>query len=323
MTDSRVPLLQVDQVSKTYRVFNRPWDRLFEAVTGRVRHRAHAALTNVSLQLFAGEALAILGQNGAGKSTLLKLITGVQMPDSGVIHRPARITGLLELGTGFDPQLSGWDNLETNARLLGLTPQEIQERRTAIAEFSELGDFLAAPLRTYSSGMVVRLGFSIAIHAQPDCFVVDEALSVGDARFQQKCMRRIREFREQGGSLLFVSHDLSAVRMLCDRALVLDHGRVQFEGPPEPAVQVYYRLLAGMDQRFEVTGEHEPQYGRMQTRMTAVRLLDAQGERRPEDRFNAGETVRIELDLYSEQDAELNVGVLIRDRFGQDIFGTK
>src|SRR6185437_15846247 len=175
-----LPVLEVQQLSKRFKIYNRTADRLVEGLFGKVRHRVHVALEDISFSLAQGEAIGVLGQNGAGKSTLLKLVSGVLMPDAGTIERRGRIAGLLELGTGFDGRLSGRENIAVNARLIGMTSAEIEERFEAIVAFSELAGFIDAPLRTYSSGMIMRLGFAVAIHADPVCFIVDEALAVGD-----------------------------------------------------------------------------------------------------------------------------------------------
>jgi lipopolysaccharide transport system ATP-binding protein len=263
----------------------------------------------------------VLGKNGAGKSTLLKLISGVLLPDAGRVVRNGRITGLLELGTGFDARLSGRENIAVNARLLGMHADEIAGKMEAMIAFSELGHFIDAPVRTYSSGMVMRLGFSIAIHAEPSCFVVDEALAVGDARFQQKCLKRIREFRDIGGAILFVSHDINAVKQVCSRALVLSDGAIVFDGLPDAAAQSYYRLIAGTGEDGQLDQDEAfGSYGTLKTRIREVRLVDAHG--RPALRYAAGQPMAIELDVQAEQDAALSVGFLVRDRFGQDIFGT-
>ncbi|HKR47623.1 MAG TPA: ABC transporter ATP-binding protein, partial [Paraburkholderia sp.] len=186
------PVLKVERVSKQFRIYRRTSDRLVEGLLKRQRHRVHKALDDVSFELRQGEAIGVLGQNGAGKSTLLKLVSGVLTPDAGTIERNGRITGLLELGTGFDGKLTGRQNIAVNARLIGMTGEEIEARFDSVVAFSELGEFIDAPVRTYSSGMVMRLGFAVAIHADPVCFIVDEALAVGDARFQQKCLKRIK-----------------------------------------------------------------------------------------------------------------------------------
>jgi lipopolysaccharide transport system ATP-binding protein len=314
------PVLEIKHLSKQFKIYNRSADRLIEGLTRRKRHRVHVALEDLSFSLAQGEAIGVLGQNGAGKSTLLKLVSGVLMPDSGTVERRGRITGLLELGTGFDGKLSGRDNIAVNARLIGMTGAEIEERFDSIVAFSELGEFINAPVRTYSSGMIMRLGFAVAIHADPVCFIVDEALSVGDARFQQKCLKRIREFRDRGGSILYVSHDINSVKLLCDRALLLSQGKIVFDGQPDEAAQNYYRLIAGMDSDAPRAPDgEESSYGTQQTRVARVMLSNQFG---PGERFASGERVTIQLDCESQQDADLSVGILIRDRFGQDVFGT-
>ena len=323
MTDRTLgdaPVLEIKNLSKQFKIYNRAADRLIEGLTRRKRHRVHVALDDLSFSLAQGEAIGVLGQNGAGKSTLLKLVSGVLMPDSGAVERRGRITGLLELGTGFDGKLSGRDNIAVNARLIGMTGAEIEERFDAIVAFSELGEFIDAPVRTYSSGMIMRLGFAVAIHADPVCFIVDEALAVGDARFQQKCLKRIREFRDRGGSILYVSHDINSVKLLCDRALLLSQGKIVFDGQPDEAAQNYYRLIAGMDGESPRTpADEESSYGTQRTRIARVMLSNQFG---PGERFASGERVTIQLDCESQQDADLSVGILIRDRFGQDVFGT-
>ncbi len=318
------PILAVQDLYKSFHVYPNPMVRLRERILGGIHHHIHCALEDLNLRLMPGESLGILGQNGAGKSTLLKIVTGVLLPDRGEIARNGKITGLLELGAGFDYNLTGMENIRINGQLLGMSPAEIASRRDAIIAFAELGDYIDAPVKTYSSGMIMRLGFAIAIHAEPGCFVVDEALSVGDARFQQKCLRRIRNFQESGGSILFVSHDLNAIRLLCNRAIVLDYGRLVFEGAPEDAVNYYNKLIA----RLEDAPPKEPQeknkveagYGLKEVRITAITMAGEQGQ---PNVFSTGETVTIQV--FFESDIELEdtaVGFMIRDRFGQDIYGT-
>ncbi|MGM0984659.1 MAG: ABC transporter ATP-binding protein [Pseudomonadota bacterium] len=313
-------MITVNDLYKSFKLFAKPADRLVEAVTGRARHATHVALDGVSFTVGEGEVLGVMGRNGAGKSTLLKLMTGVLMPDAGEIHIDGRVTGLLELGTGFNPELTGADNITANALMLGMTHAEIDARREAIIDFCELGEYIHEPLRTYSSGMVMRLGFAIAIHADPACFLVDEALSVGDGYFQQKCMKRIREFKEQGGAILFVSHDLNAVKVLCDRAIVLEGGRVVHQGDPEGAVNLYNRIMAR--QAEEQEGRHQQRagaYGTGQALITACRALgrDSRGSM-----LSSGETLDIHLKVEAREALDdVAIGIMIRDRYGQDIFG--
>lgn len=309
-------LLALHGISKTFRIYNKASDRLKERLFGLVRHQTHHALQNIHLHLQSGESVAVLGQNGAGKSTLLKLISGVLLPDQGHIERHGRITGLLELGTGFDLNLTGRDNIYINGQLIGMTQAELAAKEADIIAFAELGDYIDAPVRTYSSGMFMRLGFSIAIHADPACFVVDEALAVGDARFQQKCMARIRHFRDQGGALLFVSHDIAAVKQICDRAIVLHRGHIAFDGPVVEAGAAYQQLMAELDGSIAVV--HDKVFGRQQLRFTQVSLTGEHGE----GVFMTGETLTLRLEVEADIDLEdVTLGFMIRDRFGQDVFG--
>jgi len=232
-------MIKAENISKEFKLYHSPADRLKEIVLRRTLHRSFHALKGISFKVEEGETLGIVGQNGAGKSTLLKILTGVLLPDSGVVHVDGRITGLLELGTGFNSEFTGVQNIYLNGTLLGMSKEEINEKLETIVAFSELGDFIEEPLKTYSSGMIMRLAFSTAIHANPKAFVVDEALSVGDAYFQQKCMRKIKEFKNSGGSIVFVSHDMNAVKILCDRALLLDCGSAIEEGEPDKVINTY------------------------------------------------------------------------------------
>jgi lipopolysaccharide transport system ATP-binding protein len=312
-------VIRAQHVQKTFRVYDRPADRLWEVLTGGVRHRAHTALKDVSFELQPGQALAVLGRNGAGKSTLLKLLMGVLIADQGVLEQHGKITGLLELGTGFDPNLSGLDNIRINGRLLGLDSDRLGELEAEIIAFSELGEYIHAPVRTYSSGMVMRLGFSVAIHTAPACFIVDEALSVGDARFQQKCLNKVQAFKKDGGSILFVSHDLNAVKVLCDQAIVLEGGEVVFAGPPEEACLVYQKILMQFD---EAAGCSGVRYGKGAVKIAQV-ALTRPGEPEACSRFVCGEQALLTVTLSAgEEVGHLSLGLMIRDRLGQDIFGT-
>ena len=316
-------MISVQQICKSFRLYRKPSDRLKEVILRKRYHHRHQALDHIDFTLSPGETLGILGQNGAGKSTLLKLLTGVLLPNSGTIDIEGRITGLLELGTGFDLNLTGIDNIMANGLLIGMTRDEILAAQHEIIAFSELGEYIHEPVRTYSSGMVMRLAFSIAIHANPRCFVVDEALSVGDGHFQQKCMRKIRAFRDSGGSIVFVSHDLNAVKMLCDRALVLDGGKVVFEGDSEHAVNHYNRIMARLDEQDQLLAEQSRQthsYGSGEVKILDARLV---GRQSGCDTVAAGETAELEVDVQAFASvAQLSIGFMIRDRFGQDIFGT-
>lgn len=314
-------MIRVHDLHKSFKLFSKPADRLLEAVTGRARHTPHHALRGISFEVREGEVLGVLGRNGAGKSTLLKLLTGVLVPNAGELHIDGRVTGLLELGTGFNPELSGHDNVTINGLMVGMSHAEIEASRQAIIDFSELGDYIHEPLRTYSSGMVMRLGFAVAIHADPTCFLVDEALSVGDGYFQQKCMKRIREFKEAGGFILFVSHDLNAVKMLCDRAMVLEDGRITYEGDADDAVNYYNRIMAR--QAEEEEGRHRVrQQGIYGSGEAEILHGEALGEKSGAPMLSSGETLKVSLDLLAHQALDdLTLGLMVRDRYGQDIFG--
>lgn len=313
-------MIEIKHISKVFKLYKKPSDRLREVFLGRPCHHLFQALDDVSLVVESGETCGVIGKNGAGKSTLLKVLTGVLMPDSGEIITSGKVTGLLELGTGFDPALSGRQNITVNGLLLGMDHDEIARKREVMIEFSELADFIDEPLRTYSSGMTMRLAFSIAIHAEPKCFVIDEALSVGDAHFQQKCMRKIREFRDGGGSIIFVSHDLNAVKMLCDKVLVLDSGRVVAQGSAEDAVNHYNQIIAALDDEADKSSRRSTDYGTRQVQILAVAV---RGERSLGRVVSAGEATVVSLQIKARERVEdVTVGIMIRDRFGQDIFGT-
>ncbi len=318
-------MIKAENITKEFKLYHSPADRLKEIILHRTLHRSFHALKGVSFEVEAGETLGIVGQNGAGKSTLLKILTGVLMADSGTIHVDGKITGLLELGTGFNSEFTGVQNIFLNGILLGMSKEEVNERLDKIISFTELEDFIHEPLKTYSSGMGMRLAFSTAIHADPQAFVVDEALSVGDTYFQQKCMGKIREFKAQGGSIIFVSHDMNAVKVLCDRALLLDHGAVVEEGDPDKVINTYNFLLAkkskGEEVRVVDTCEKGKTYGNFKIEITEVRMFNQQG--REAEVFVTGEACTIELDLKANESVDqVTAGILIRDRFGQDIFGT-
>ncbi|MDR9499703.1 MAG: ABC transporter ATP-binding protein [Hydrogenovibrio sp.] len=315
-------LLTTHGLNKHYRVYDKPIDRLKELVLRRPCHRSHHVLKNIDLTVNSGEALGILGRNGAGKSTLLKTLLGVTLPDSGHIQSQGRITGLLELGSGFDQELSGWDNILTNGLLIGMSRADIETRREQIIDFSELSEAIHEPIKNYSSGMVMRLAFSIAIFAEPDCFIVDEALAVGDAAFQQKCYDKIRTFRQKGGALIFVSHDLNAIKMICDRVIVLESGRIQFDGDTETGVNLYNRLIS-KDSDSATTQTDNEAHQSFGTHQVVITQASLQREADGSPLFSAGDNVQLKLTLQANQATQdAVVGFMIKDRFGQDIYGT-
>ena len=228
-----------EDLTKVYRHYNRPLDRLIEALRRKPRHRPLTVLEGVSFSLERGQSLGVIGDNGAGKSTLLKLLVGTLTPSRGRVEVLGRVTALLELGAGFHPEFTGRQNILLNASLLGVSQQDIANREKGIIEFSELGDFIDRPVKTYSSGMYIRLGFAIATSIDPDVLVIDEALAVGDMAFQRKCVDRMSGFRDQGKTMIFCSHSMYHVQELCDTALWLDKGRTRRVGPAGEVIAEY------------------------------------------------------------------------------------
>jgi len=241
--------IRIRDAGVCYRLYREKVSTLKEAVVNRFRHLRSAemfwAVRHVSLDIEPGEAIALVGHNGSGKSTLLKTIAGVLMPDEGEVFVQGRISPMIELGAGFDPELSGRDNIFLNGALLGFSRKQMEGKFDRIVAFSELGDFIDMPIKNYSSGMYARLGFAIAQDVEPDILIVDEVLAVGDERFQEKCKARIRDFRSAGITFCFVSHNYEAARELCPRAAVLHHGRLAFDGPIGQAWERYRELERG------------------------------------------------------------------------------
>lgn len=313
-------MIELKNITKRFRLYKKPSDRLKEIFLHKPYHRDFVALDNVSFSIEPATTIGIIGENGSGKSTLLKILSRVIFPDSGEVRTEGKITGLLELGTGFNPELSGQDNIYLNGAYLNLNRHQITERFQNIIDFSELGPFIAEPIKNYSSGMVMRLAFSIAIHADPQCFVIDEALSVGDVYFQQKCFSRLREFRKSGGAIVFVSHDMNAVKLLCDRAILINKGHVLEEGSPDTVVNSYNRLMSAKTDFF--TSRHDPEagYGNNKVRITTCRITDADDQECSV--FVSGQPARLHLGVAAEEDVDnVSIGMLIRDKFGQDVFG--
>jgi ABC-type polysaccharide/polyol phosphate transport system ATPase subunit len=244
-------LFEAQGLGKRYLI--RPERSIALGFLKRNRPREHWALRDLDLTVQHGEIVSVIGRNGAGKSTLLKLAAGVTKPTTGTMRRPKRIAPLIEVGAGFHPELSGRENVEVNARLLGIGPKEIRKSFDDIVAFAELAHAIDQPVRQYSSGMFMRLGFSVAVHTDPELLIVDEVLAVGDLPFQVRCLDRIREMRENGVGVLFVSHNLTAVLSLSDRALLIDKGRVTAEGGVTDVVGAYHRAMADVD--LEQVGE--------------------------------------------------------------------
>jgi ABC-type polysaccharide/polyol phosphate transport system ATPase subunit len=242
--DTREVVVAAHDLGKRYKLYTRPADRLLEWLSfGRVRrHEDFWALRDISFEVRTGECLGIIGINGAGKSTLLKILSRALYPTTGRFDVRGRVVSLLELGTGFEPELTGRQNIYQSAQLLGFPEGYVRERLNAILDFAQLGEFIDQPVRQYSSGMFVRLAFSLFANLDPDVYIVDEALSVGDVFFQQRCFRRFRELRERGCTILFVSHDMEAITHLCDRVILLSGGKLAADGDPVMVVHDYFAL---------------------------------------------------------------------------------
>ena len=304
--------VSADRVSKTYRLYDRPSDRLRELLFRRRRHRDFPALTDVSFELPAGASLGLIGENGAGKSTLLKIVAGTAHATSGSIARRGTIASILELGMGFHPEFTGRENARLNAALLGLTGPELKSRMPEIEAFAERGEFFDRPVRTYSAGLALRLAFAVATHVDADVLIVDEALAVGDGYFQKKSIDRITDFQRRGGTLLFCSHALYYVALLCDRAIWLRDGRVAESGPSLSVVRAYEAFLQEKERRAagpETTLPELPAEGRRPARFTDVVLHDGSGYPRTE--FASGETVAVDLAFESDDPSlafQLRVG---------------
>lgn len=287
----------------------------------------HWVLRDITFSVRAGESVGIVGQNGAGKSTLLKLITGTSRATVGSISQVGSVSAILELGMGFNPDLTGRQNVFHAAGLMGHPQAAIEKVINEIEAFAEIGDYFDAPVRTYSSGMQMRVAFSVATAFQPDLLIVDEALSVGDAYFVHKCFERIRAYREAGTSLLFVSHDPGAVQALCDRAILIEGGRVVLDSDPKQVID-YYNALIALKERGEIaigesSGERQAKIesGTQEAVIEEIQLLDA--ERKPTEYVEAGKPITLKATARINAPVDrLVFGYMLRDRLGQVVFGT-
>lgn len=239
--------IEVKNLTKSYKLYDKPMDRLKDSLglAKKRKFKEHLALNNVNLSVKKGETVGIIGTNGSGKSTILKIITGVLTPTSGEVNVDGHISALLELGAGFNMEYNGIDNIYLNGMMIGFSEDEITKRLDSILEFADIGDYVYQPVKTYSSGMFVRLAFAVAINIDPEILIVDEALSVGDVFFQAKCYHKFEEFKNQGKTILFVSHDLSSISKYCDRAVLLNQGVLLGEGTPKEMIDIYKQVLVG------------------------------------------------------------------------------
>lgn len=251
--------IQVQNVSKIYKLYERNRDRVIDAfgLSKEPRYKEHYALRDLSFEVDQGETVGIIGTNGAGKSTILKIITGVLNPTEGQVEINGRISALLELGAGFNPEYTGIENIYLNGTMMGFSRDEVDEKMQDILDFADIGDFVHQPVKTYSSGMFVRLAFAVAINIEPEILIVDEALSVGDVFFQAKCYHKFEEFKKMGKTILFVSHDLSSISKYCDRVILLNKGEKLAEGSPKAMIDLYKKLLVNQLDDFEAGEDPE------------------------------------------------------------------
>jgi len=327
-SDSAVAI-SVNNLIKTYRLYNSPLDRLKESIHPfrKKYHQEFNALNGVSFEIKKGESVGIIGKNGSGKSTLLKVITSVLTPTSGTVQVNGKVSALLELGAGFNAELTGIENIYFNGMLMGYTREEMDVRLNDILSFADIGEFIYQPVKTYSSGMFVRLAFAVGTNVEPEILIIDEALSVGDVYFQQKCMRKISQFKDAGGSIIFVSHDMNAVRIICDVALLLDKGQIREQGNPKIVSDVYQGSFIE-DSHYGITpveierfGANSVQIGTGEAELISCVLFDeADVETR---QIVSGEILKIRFNVIVKRYFEdPHYGFFIRNRHGQSIFDT-
>ena len=332
--------ISLHNVSKCYKRYERPVDRLKEILLpGKSYAQEFWALRDISLEINSGETLGIIGQNGSGKSTLLQIIAGTLTPTTGQVCVSGRVSALLELGSGFNPEFTGRQNVFFNGQILGLSQKEIVDKFDDITAFAEIGDFIDQPVKTYSSGMAVRLAFAIVANTEPKILIVDEALAVGDAKFQARCMKRIRQLKEQGVTILFVSHDCSSVKMLCQRTALMNHGRILEVGNPKEIVNRYIALLSsqptGVDAQevnVEATsttnfvGEEQNsalhRHGNKLAVIKDVKITNADN-RYIKTKLETGSVFNIVVLLEIQAElSDLVVGISLRNLLGVVVYGT-
>lgn len=329
--------IKAQGLTKIFKLYDKPVDRLKEAISpfGRKYNKDFYALKDLNFEIKKGESIGIIGKNGSGKSTLLKIITGVLTPSSGDIKVNGRIAALLELGAGFNPELTGVENIFLNGTLMGISEEEMKTKLDDIISFADIGDFIHQQVKMYSSGMFARLAFAVAINVDADILIVDEALSVGDMRFQQKCIRKMKSFQESGKTVLFVSHDTGVIQNFCTRAIWLDEGLIKEEGDTEKVIKNYvYKLFynqksvqvenvniqnQGEDYKW-VSLEGFEHFGSQEVKMTSYRVFN-QLTHEKINIFNGGENVVIEVKAkFNTPKSNIGIGILFKDKLGNAIF---
>jgi lipopolysaccharide transport system ATP-binding protein len=319
--------ITVKNLEKTFRIFSHPGDRIKQALTfGKISyHREFIALHNISFEIKKGEAVGIIGHNGSGKSSLLQIICGILKPTTGTIRVNGRISALLELGSGFNPEFTGRENIYFQGVLFGYSKNQMDERIGEIIAFADIDEYIDQPVRTYSSGMFVRLAFAVAINVEPDLLVVDEALSVGDMAFQHKSKKRVQQLIDAGATLLLVSHDRSMITSTCSRCILLEKGKLVMDGPPADVFDYYYASIAkgneSLQQNSLASGRTQIVSGTGEARVEGIRLLDIEGNEL--GGLTVGMSAILEFAVRVIQPIpRLVLAFAIRDRLGQIIFNT-
>lgn len=339
-------VIKINNLVKEYKMFARKKDRLMETILPNVKkHGTFRAMNNLNLELKKGEVLGILGKNGAGKSTLLKMITGVVVPTSGDIEINGKISSLLELGTAFNMDLTGIENIYQHGQIMGLTNEQIKEKEKEIIEFADIGDHLYQPVKTYSSGMFARLAFSCAINVEPDILIVDEVLSVGDMAFQLKCFKKFEQFKKNGKTILFVSHNVADILENCNRVIIIDKGNKIYDGEVKEGVENYKKLITGMldkknnvneEEKEEVTIDYTKEdewkkyfninpnvitYGNGEATIIDFGMFNEKNQ--PETIINSDEEISVKMKVIFNEDVECpTFSMTVKNFNGKEICGT-
>lgn len=299
--------IEVKNVKKVYKLYDKPSLRIKEAfsIKGKKYHKEFHALEDISINVKQGEMLGVIGKNGAGKSTLLKIITGVLTPTSGSVTINGKISALLELGAGFNPEYTGVENIYLNGSMMGFSKEEIDQKLDSIIEFADIGDFIYQPVKSYSSGMFARLAFAVSINVEPDVLIVDEALSVGDVFFQAKCYKKLNDLKNSGKTILFVTHDMGSVLKYCNRAILINDGVIAEEGDPAKIIDIYKKVLVG---QYDVEEEHNEQED------NEVRIKESPNHNEETTRWKDYMLINPNYQVYGDNRAEIvDFGI-----FGQD-----
>ncbi|MDY5021558.1 MAG: ABC transporter ATP-binding protein [Blautia sp.] len=332
-------VIQIEHLTKMYKLYDKPSDRLKESLgfSKKKRYREHYALHDINFDISEGECVGIIGTNGSGKSTILKIITGILSPTAGKVTVNGRISALLELGAGFNMEYTGLENVYLNGTMIGFSKEEIDARLDDILAFADIGDFIHQPVKMYSSGMFVRLAFAVAINIDPEILIVDEALSVGDVFFQAKCYHKFEEFKKQGKTILFVSHDLSSISKYCDRVILLNKGEMLDQGAPKAMVDMYKQLLVHQDpvkqtedaekkgddnwrEGFQVN-PNTLEYGEKQAEIVDFVVIDDKG--RQSNTIEKGSVFKIKMKVHFHEDIQQPImAYTFKNIQGTEITGT-